>query len=143
MKSVLFSILICGLFVSCNTSKRNTVTDNSKSIKNKDTIRISNDELEYQVIIIEPGFSTWLLTRAQPEGYYSQSFLEAKNTQYVSVWNSRVLNPQKYASNLYEMQINYQQGVDYGYEVNYKLYNYFIYFQNKHKQQLAGFVPKM
>jgi len=40
------------------------------------------------------------------------------------------------------MQINYNRNVDYGYDVNYKLYNYFIYFQLKFKQQLSGFIPQ-
>ena len=41
------------------------------------------------------------------------------------------------------MQIDYQAHIDYGYEVNYKLYNYFIYFQIQYKQRLAGFVPRI
>jgi hypothetical protein len=28
------------------------------------------------------------------------------------------------------MTINYDQNVDYGYEVNYLIYNYMVYFQN-------------
>ena len=64
--------------------------------------------------------------------------LENKNIFYVQAWNDRVLQPQRFSPNLYEMQINYQQSIDYGYEVNYKLYNYFIYFQNKYKQNLLG-----
>ena len=36
-----------------------------------------------------------------------------------------------------------QQGIDYGYDVNYKLYNYFIYFQLTYKQQLTGFIPRI
>ena len=143
MKSVFYILLICSLLVACNSSKSKSVTDNSIPVKSNDTISISNDALEYEIIIIEPGFGTWLVSRARPEGFYSQSFLESKNIQYVTAWNSRVINPQKFDGNLYEMQINYQYGTDYGYEVNYKLYNYFIYFQNKYKQQLAGIVPRM
>jgi hypothetical protein len=143
MKSVFYSILICAFFVACNTSKSKSVIDESLPLKNNDTVRISNNELEYEVIIIEPGFNTWLETRARPKSFYSKSFLEKKNIKYVVEWNYRALNPLKFNPNLYEMQINYQQGIDYGFEVNYILYNYFIYFQNKYKQQLAGFVPKM
>ncbi len=40
--------------------------------------------------------------------------------------------------NLYELQIDYQSNIDYGYDVNYKLYNYFVYFQNRYKQNLLG-----
>ena len=111
-------------------------------VKN-DTVKITNEALEYEITIIDPGFATWLYSMARPEGYYSQQFLENRNYQYVAEWNQRVLQPQRFDPNLYEMQIDYQQGIDYGYEVNYKLYNYFIYFQLTYKQRLAGFIPRI
>ncbi len=108
-----------------------------------DTIRIASDETEYEIIIIEPGFNFWLKSIARPEGYYSQSFLESRNKIYVLNWNQRVLQPRQYDPNLYELQINYDSFTDYGYEVNYKLYNYFLYFQRKYSQQLGPFVPRI
>ena len=57
---------------------------------------------------------------------------------YVTTWNSRVLQPQRFNPNLYEMQIDYKANIDYGYDVNYQLYNYFVYFQNRYKQNLLG-----
>ena len=39
--------------------------------------------------------------------------------------------------------IDYDYFTDYGYEVNYKLYYYFIYFQLHYKQQLTNFVPRI
>jgi len=53
------------------------------------------------------------------------------------------MQPQRFDPNLYELQIDYQQGIDYGYEVNYKLYNYFIYFQLTYKQRLGPFIPRI
>jgi hypothetical protein len=111
------------------------------SATQNDTIRIANDELQYEVIIIDPGFSSWLVSRAHPRWYYSQSYLENKNRIYVSEWNRRVMQPQLYNPNLYEMTIDYQPNIDYGYEVNYLIYNYMIYFQNTFKQKLDGYVP--
>ncbi len=130
--------------LSCNVPKHST-TENQKpnNIKTGDTISIANKELEYEIIIIEPGFNAWLVSTAKPKGYYSQNFLENRNYNYVLEWNSRVLQPQRFNPDLYEMQIDYQQGIDYGYEVNYKLYNYFIYFQIKYKQQLGAFIPRI
>lgn len=142
MKRLIFSLVVCAVLIACNSSKnKNTVKDDSP-IKHGDTVSISNSELEYEIIIIEPGFSTWLETRARPKGFYEQSFLESRNAHFVTAWNTRVLSPTQYDANLYEMQINFQQGVDYGYDVNYKLYNYFLYFQLKYKQQLTGFIPR-
>ena len=110
---------------------------------NNDTVTIENDELEYEIIIIEPGFNFWLASRAQPEGFYSQQFLENRNYIYVIEWNQRVLQPQLFNPNLYELQIDYEPNIDYGYEVNYKLYNYFIYFQLTYNQRLGPFVPRI
>ena len=143
------------LFIGCNSSK-STVSNPEKTlaIKNdtiqisqkpvritNDTIRIANDSLQYEVIIIDPGFSTWLISRSYPRGYHSQSYLENKNQLYVTEWNNRVLQPQRYNPNLYEMSINYEPFINYGYEVNYLIYNYMIYFQNTFKQKLNGYVP--
>ena len=140
----LSTLLFClALLLSCGASKSNS--DNlAKDVTPKDDIvRIANDDIEYEIIIIEPGFNYWLASMARPEGYYSQSFMEARNRVYVQAWNSRVLQPSIYDSNLYEMQIDYDYGIDYGYDVNYKLYNYFIYFQLTYNQKLSSFVPRI
>ncbi len=108
-----------------------------------DTISIANEETEYEIIIIEPGFNYWLRSVARPEGYYGQSFLENRNLLMVMEWNNRVLQPNQFDPNLYELQVDYQHGIDYGYEVNYKLYNYFIYFQRKYRQRLGPFLPRI
>ena len=142
MKRFFYATIACVILMACNTTKNKTIRTNAVAEAKSDTISISNDELEYEIIIIEPGFSTWLETRARPEGFYSQEFLESRNAHFVTAWNNRVLNSSQYSPNLYEMQINYQQGTDYGYDVNYKLYNYFIYFQQKYNQQLTGFVVR-
>jgi len=106
-------------------------------------ISISSDKTEYEIIIIEPGFNTWLLSVARPMGHYSQNFLENRNQVWVNSWNQRVLNPQQFNIQLYEMQIDYLPHIDYGYEVNYKLYNYFVYFQRKYQQRLGTFTPRL
>ncbi|MEO9893342.1 DUF6146 family protein [Aurantibacter sp.] len=143
-------IILLTYLISCGTTKNvenvPDISEEESALFNEtagDTIQIANEETEYEIIIIEPGFNTWLLSIAKPEGYYSQSYLENRNQLYVINWNQRVLNPQQYNRNLYEMQIDYSTGIDYGYEVNYKLYNYFIYFQRKYKQRLGPFLPRI
>lgn len=147
MKNLLYIAVVISILISCNTSKNIT----SKKPKNEkalattsnDTVKIANEELEYEIIIIEPGFNYWVASRAQQRGFYSQQFLENRNRLYVIEWNQRVLQPQRFDTNLYELQINYQQNIDYGYEVNYLLYNYFIYFQLTYNQRLGPFVPRI
>lgn len=133
--------------ISCGSSKtRITPNEEEKIAFNQtkgDTIIIANEESEYEIIIIEPGFNFWLQSIAQPEGYYSQNYLENRNAIWVIAWNQRVLQPQRFNPNLYEMTINYDATIDYGYDVNYKLYNYFIYFQRKYNQRLGTFLPRI
>ncbi len=142
MKNSLYIlILIFCIILGCNSTKSTMTSDDKTLTAKKDTIRIANDSLQYEVIIIDPGFSTWLASRAYPRGYHTQSYMENKNYLYVSEWNRRVLEPQRYDPNLYEMTINYEPYINYGYEVNYMIYNYMIYFQNTYKQRLYGYVP--
>jgi len=108
-----------------------------------DTVTIADEKTEYEIIVIDPGYYSWLHSIAMPEGYYSQQFMEARNRIYVMNWNQRAQNPLVYDSSLYEMQINYDPNINYGYQVNYKLYNYFIYFQRKYRQRLGPFLPRI
>lgn len=145
MKNLLYLLLVSVFMFSCNSTKTPSSQKDERleNLKQNDTVTIANDDIEYQIIIIEPGFNFWLASRAKQRGYYSQSFLENRNFQYVIQWNQRVLQPQSFDTSLYELQIDYQQGVDYGYEVNYMLYNYFIYFQLTYNQRLGPFVPRI
>lgn len=138
MKNLIY-MLITVLFVwSCKTSNKTVAGSNvkEKTGLTSDTLRIANDALQYEIIIIDPGFNSWLVSNGKSRNYYSQSYLENKNQFYVSEWNRRVLMPFRYNPDLYEQRIDYQPGVNYGYEVNYLLYNYFVYFQKKYKQRL-------
>lgn len=138
--SYIVALILC-IIIGCNSSK--PVLSNTKKIvpSKNDTIRIANDSLQYEVIIIDSGFSTWLASMAYPRNYHSLTYLETKNQIYVNEWNNRVMQPQRYNPNLYEMTINYEPQIHYGYEVNYLIYNYMIYFQNTYKQKLNGYVP--
>lgn len=124
-------------FYGCNSTKSNLENNNKTITTNtvNDTIKISNEELEYEIIIIEIGFESWLVTQ-KPITYYSNNTLRIKNNFNVVEWNQRVLQPSLYDPILYEQLINYDPAIDYGIEVNYKLYMYFQYFQQKYYQKL-------
>jgi len=140
MKNLIAAAIVFLILWGCNASKNTSAFANRNATSLNDTIRIANDSLEYEVIIIDNGFNAWLASRAQPRNYYSQSYLENKNMVYVLEWNNRVLQPQRYGD-LYLMRIDYSSNIDYGYEVNYLIYNYFIYFQNTNNQKLGGYLP--
>ncbi len=132
----LFYFFLLGLFIYSCGSGRDFKNLPASAIAN-DTVRISNDSLQYEIIIIEPGFNLFINSLAKPEGYYSQSYLESKNQILVQEYNSRVINPLRYNSNLYIQEINYDPFVDYGYEVNYMLYNYFVYLSHEYNQRFS------
>lgn len=145
MKSLVYILLISISLSGCKSTDTtvNTSNEDKVNLAKNDTVSIANNDLEYELIIIEPGYNFWLETTARPRGYYEKEFMKSKNIQYVAAWNERVMQPSKYPSELYESYIYYDSTVDYGYEVNYKLYNYFIYFQLTYKQQLTGITPRI
>lgn len=134
-------LIFFAFFFSCNTTKsvkKYTVVDTVS-----DTVRIANEELEYEVIIIDAKYSSWLYSNAKPRNYYSQSYLESRNRVWLLEWNRRTMNPSQYNPNLYEMTVNYDTNVDYGYEVNYLIYNYLVFFQIHYNQTLGTFSARI
>ncbi len=100
-----------------------------------DTISIRNDSLDYEIIIIEFGFDDWMKDQ-KPSGYYTKGYLVRTNKIMVSEYNSRVEDREQNIPELYPESIKYNFDVDYGYEVNYLLYHYFLFFQEKYRQKL-------
>ena len=145
MKKIIPFIIVLLLIASCKSYNNNQTidNDNENSLVKSDTVIISSDESDYEIIIIEPGFNSWLLSRARPEGFHSQQWLESRNVLLVQAWNQRVMQPSMYDPMLYELRIDYDSRTDYGYEVNYKLYNYFLYFQITYNQRLTSFLPRI
>jgi hypothetical protein len=145
MKKIIPFIIVLVIIASCKSYNNNQTIINTpeNSLVQSDTVFISSAETDYEIIIIDPGFNSWLYGTARPEGYYSQQFLETRNALFVQEWNLRNLQPTTFDPNLYELRIDYDRRTDYGYEVNYKLYNYFIYFQLTYKQRLSSFIPRI
>lgn len=132
IKYILILAISAFIFGACGSSPI------KKEIEKEAPVVIANDSLEYEIIIIDPGFTAFLNSIAQPVGFYSQKYLETRNRVWVISWNQRVQNPMRFNPNIYENQINYQSNIDYGYEVNYKLFNYFLFAQRKYNMNLGG-----
>ena len=129
----IFYLLSITLFFACgsysNSNSKNTITK-------EDPVVIANEALQYEIIIIDIGFTSYLNSIARPMSYHSQAYLQNKNRFYVAVWNNRAQNSQRYNSNIYENIIEYDSNVDYGLEVNYKLFWYFKFAEQKYKMRL-------
>ena len=132
MKTLLYYLAIGLFLIGCSSTQTTTNNDNPLP---EGAVKIANEELEYEVIIIDPGFDTYLLSIAKPANFYSQEYYENKNRFYVSEWNVRARSPFKYNSDIYENEIDYNFGTDYGLDVNYKLYNYFKFVEYKYKEK--------
>lgn len=135
MKTTFYIIVLLAIIVSCNSYTPAARSGSQATNTISDTLRIVNDSLDYELIVIEPGFNAWLVTQP-PRGYYAQSTLEIRNKFYVNEYNLRVNNGTRYDSNIYPWRIDYESNVDYGYEVNYLLYNYFLFFEKRYNQRL-------
>ncbi|WP_299670248.1 DUF6146 family protein [uncultured Polaribacter sp.] len=133
LKILFFTVTVGVLLWSCGASP----IKNDRTEKEAPVV-IANDSLEYEIIIIDIGFTAYLASIAQPEGFYSQSYMEARNNAWVISWNQRAQNPMNFNPNIYENIIDYQPNIDYGYEVNYKLFNYFLFAQRKYRMSLGG-----
>lgn len=130
MKTFNYFILYISVFVlSCTSLPKDT------NIPEK-TVVIANEDLQYEIIITDVGFTNYLNTMAKSKGFYSQNYLENKNRMYVTIWNSRMRKPSQFNPSIYENNIDYNPNINYGYEVNYKLFNYFEFAQQKYRMIL-------
>ena len=129
MKNIIYILLVAILIYSCGTSNK-TVTKHD--ISEEEAVVISNDSLDYEIIIMDIGFSLYLETIAKPDNFYSQQYYENRNRFYVIEWNSRNMNTSRYGG-FYANRIDYLPNLDYGLDVNYKLYNYFKFCEYKYK----------
>ena len=135
MKLALLSILMSALFLSNCVSTKSKQNRASTIQQEQDTIVIKNDSLNYELVILDYGFESWLKSKPQRTDF-GIKYLEQKNENYVYEYNSRVRNSRGYDENLYQFTIEYDPEVDYGYDVNYMLYHYFLFFQEKYNQNL-------
>lgn len=99
-----------------------------------DTLRFEqagdvSDSVEYELIVMDPGYESFLLTQPHME-YHSQNYYEMWNSRYVMEWNYRHGQPLVYGD-IYETYIDYHDDIDYGLELNYRLYYYFRFFEQE------------
>ncbi len=99
------------------------------------------DSLAYELIILDPGFDTWYLLHNSPVWYHSQEYYENWNLRYVSAWNSKTVSSRH--SRFFESYIDYLPHIDYGFELNHKLFYYFQYVEQVLKVPILeeGFRP--
>ncbi len=126
MKAFVIFFIIISTFVSCQTKP--AVSDKSNtSLKIEET---ESDSTTYELLIFDIKYESYLATQP-PMNFYSQDYYENWNIQYVTEWNIRHNNPVRYGD-FYETNIDYYQSTDYGLELNYKLYYYFLFIEKEY-----------
>ncbi len=131
------SIILCCLVSSCAPSGKIANSGDEKAFRLEQS---AEDSVGYDLIIFDPGFQPWFDMNRKPVWYHSKEYLETWNQQYVFAWNEKVrnsffqfLNP----GNPFELEIDYRPGVDYGLDLNYKLYHYFLFIEDTWGRILA------
>ena len=97
---------------------------------------VSADSMEYRLIILDPGFDSWLATKPSKD-FYSNEYYAQKNRLYVAEWNHRYLT--SHNNDLYDNYIEYKLNTAYGIDLNYRLYYYFRYFEEKNHIKLLDY----
>lgn len=110
------------LIVACSSQRK------VPEIKNNPVEAATEDSLEYELETFDQKFESWYLFHDSPSQYRSQSYYEGWNRQYVSAWNSNAMDMRK--NSFFEPIIGYDQAVDYGFELNHKLFYYFQYVEH-------------
>jgi len=95
----------------------------------KEVDKEESDSVEYELIVFDSGFESWYLTRSKPVNWHEQPWYESWNRQYVQAWNSHNLGSRH--KELIDGYINYEPDIDYGPEINHKLFYYFMYVEHE------------
>lgn len=92
------------------------------------------DSVQYELIISEPGYDSWMATNSKPEWYHEKAYYRNWNNTYTIEFNSRVR--QTNSGHPFVEIINYDPQVDYGLDIDYRLYWYFKYIEHKYNTRL-------
>jgi len=125
LKTNSYIIIFLVILASCAGNKKL-----SKVAINNHYTEIS-DSTEYELIVFDQGFETWFLIHSKPEWYHSQDYYETWNRQYITAWNSKAIDPRY--SRFFESSIDYDPFIDYGLELNHKLFYYFMFVEKELK----------
>jgi hypothetical protein len=99
------------------------------TIKDENLIDISKNEDEYELIVLDPGFDSWYATTWSQAKDRNEAYYSYWNQRYVIEWNYKATHP--HYSKYFENIIQYDPNIDYGIEIERKLYYYFRYVDTK------------
>lgn len=123
------------LFSACSSAKRLAESDAS-------SIEVTGqDSVEYDVETFDAKFDMWYEVQNTPATYRLQSYYESWNRQYVSAWNAKCAVGSPHWT--FEPVIGYDPAEDYGFEMNHKLFYYFMYVEKVLKKKIIPGGPNI
>jgi len=128
MKKWIFLIAIASSLVACAPQR------SLQNVQKQEAIVIADDSLQHEIIIIDPDFERWYLSRYNQAMDRSDSYYQSMNRIGALNWN-QYYNTGKYFR-IISSYLDYQPGIDYGLEVNRKLYWYFKYIEEQFRVPL-------
>lgn len=125
-KLLLFGIIIFATW-SCTQQKQITQSPQPQAT-------ITEDDTEYNILIIDPDFDRWYMMRYSTSMDRSNEFYAGMNIRGAQNWND-FYNRGKYPQ-IIGSYLNYSPFIDYGLDVNRRLYWYFKYVEENFKVRL-------
>jgi hypothetical protein len=117
---IILALIVFGY--ACSTQK-SVVTVNKE-----DNTEGVEDSTEYDVETFDLKFEQWYQINNKPSKYRSQQYYESWNHQYVTAWNAKCARAGKGWN--FEPVVGYDPTEDYGFDMNHKLFYYFMYVEN-------------
>ncbi len=134
MKQIFYFFTAILLIIACSTQKGIVqIEPNKQEVEQVDST-------EYELIVFDARFESWYALQNSPAKYRSQSYYENWNRQYVSAWNYNAIQPGK--RSFFEPIVGYEPHVDYGFELNHKLFYYFLYVERVLKIEIMPNGPR-
>ncbi len=124
MKNLILILFISLIVGACSSYSAFNKTESTNEDMTKTDIA---DSTEYELLILDIGFESWFATRNTSSTAHSNTYYRNWNQQYVSEWNRLHTQGHPY----FESYIDYHPFIKYGFDINYKLYHYFLFVEDK------------
>lgn len=134
MKQLIFFIGVFIFVIACSTQKGIVKIEEDKDETAEE------DSVEYALETFDSKFDTWYLLHNNPSQYRSQEYYEGWNQRYIAAWNYNATQPGKRW--FFEPVVGWYPTVDYGFELNHKLFYYFQYVERVLKIEIMSGGPR-
>ncbi|WP_374442051.1 DUF6146 family protein [Epilithonimonas sp.] len=133
MKNLIIILIISGFIWSCASNPKHLPEDSKPGLSAQ---KKADSADEWEITVFDTDYETFVATRAQPKSMFTESGLKSRNQLLVTEWNNRFfsgINP-----NFYEVAIDYDVNEKYGFDFEYRLYQFFAYCNWKYGVRFNG-----